>query len=90
MPPRAKKGELVVYVDRITRTDTNEKGEDIEREIPFLKGLVAPPGCRALPTQPSTLRNGSSPVGSPDTRVSYQQNLPIRSVGSLDTQCGVI
>ena len=37
---KGETGELVVYADRITRTEANEKGEEIEREIPFLKGYT--------------------------------------------------
>jgi antirestriction protein ArdC len=33
-------GSLVVYADRLIRTETNDAGEDIEREIPFLKGYT--------------------------------------------------
>ena len=33
-------GSLVVYADRITKTETDEKGEDVERSIPFLKGYT--------------------------------------------------
>ena len=40
MCARARHGELVVYADRITRTETNDKGEETEREIPFLKGYT--------------------------------------------------
>ena len=38
-----RKGEessLVVYANSFTRTETNDKGEDVEREIPFLKGYA--------------------------------------------------
>jgi len=35
---KGEAGELVVYADRITRTETDAKGEEVEREIPFLKG----------------------------------------------------
>jgi antirestriction protein ArdC len=34
---KGEHGELVVYADRITRTETSDKGEEIAREIPFLK-----------------------------------------------------
>jgi N-terminal domain of anti-restriction factor ArdC len=34
---KGEHGELVVYTNRITRTETDEKGAEIEREIPFLK-----------------------------------------------------
>ncbi len=37
---KGERGELVVYADRITRTDTDAKGDEIERSIPFLKGYT--------------------------------------------------
>jgi antirestriction protein ArdC len=37
---KGEHGELVVYADRITRTETSDKGEEIAREIPFLKGYT--------------------------------------------------
>ena len=38
---KGEHGSLVVYADKITRTETNrETGEDIEREIPFMKGYT--------------------------------------------------
>lgn len=37
---KGETGELVVYADRIRRTETNDKGEDVERQIPFLKGYI--------------------------------------------------
>ena len=38
---KGAKGSLVVYADRITRKETDEKtGDEIDREIPFLKGYT--------------------------------------------------
>ena len=37
---KGESGETVVYADRITRTEANDKGEEIKREIPFLKGYT--------------------------------------------------
>src|ERR1017187_7957347 len=37
---KGETGELVVYANTITRTETDEKGEETEREIPFLKGYT--------------------------------------------------
>ena len=37
---KGETGELVVYANSITRTKTDEKGEETEREIPFLKGYT--------------------------------------------------
>ena len=37
---KGETGELVVYADRITRAETDAKGEETEREIPFLNGYT--------------------------------------------------
>jgi antirestriction protein ArdC len=37
---KGEAGELVVYADRITRTETDAKGEETEREITFMKGYT--------------------------------------------------
>jgi len=37
---KGENGELVVYADRITRTEINDKGEELMREIPFMKGYT--------------------------------------------------
>jgi antirestriction protein ArdC len=48
---KGEHGELVVYADRITRTQTDEKGAEVEREIPFLKGYTVfnAEQCEGLP-----------------------------------------
>jgi antirestriction protein ArdC len=48
---KGETGELVVYADRISRTETNDKGEETEREIPFLKGYIVfnAEQCEGLP-----------------------------------------
>jgi len=48
---KGESGETVVYADRITRTEANDKGEEIEREIPFLKGYTVfnAAQCEGLP-----------------------------------------
>jgi antirestriction protein ArdC len=33
-------GEMVVYADRIQRTETDAKGDEVEKTIPFLKGYT--------------------------------------------------
>jgi len=35
---KGEKGSLVVYANSITRTEQDSKGQDVEREIPFMKG----------------------------------------------------
>jgi antirestriction protein ArdC len=48
---KGERGELVVYASRVTRTATNDKGEEVEREIPFLKGYTVfnAEQCEGLP-----------------------------------------
>jgi antirestriction protein ArdC len=48
---KGERGELVVYADRITRTETDTKGEETEREIPFMKGYTVfnAEQCEGLP-----------------------------------------
>jgi antirestriction protein ArdC len=37
---KGEKGSLVVYANTVTRTEQNDAGEDIDRDIPFLKGYT--------------------------------------------------
>ena len=37
---KGEHGSMVVYADRFTRTETDDHGEDVEREIPFLKAYA--------------------------------------------------
>lgn len=37
---KGEHGSLVVYADRITKTEEGENGEDVERSIPFLKSYT--------------------------------------------------
>ena len=50
---KGERGELVVYANRITRTETGDNGEETEREIPFLKGYTVfnAEQCEGLPAQ---------------------------------------
>ncbi len=53
---KGETGELVVYANRITRTETDDHGEEQEREIPFLKGYTVfnAEQCDGLPARFST------------------------------------
>ena len=37
---KSEKGSLVVYANRLTKTETTDAGEEVEREIPFLRGYT--------------------------------------------------
>jgi antirestriction protein ArdC len=53
---KGERGELVVYADRITRTETDPKGEEVEKSIPFLKGYTVfnAEQCDGLPAHYTT------------------------------------
>jgi antirestriction protein ArdC len=59
----------VVYADRITRTETNDKGEETERDIPFLKGYTVfnAEQCENLPAH--YYAKAVSPTLSPAQRI---------------------
>jgi antirestriction protein ArdC len=50
---RGETGELVVYADRIKRTEIDKHGDEYAREIPFLKGYTVfnAEQCEGLPAQ---------------------------------------
>jgi antirestriction protein ArdC len=37
---KGEKGALVVHAGTFTRTEANDKGEDVEKEIPYMKGYT--------------------------------------------------
>lgn len=37
---KGEKGSLVVYADRFKKTESDDNGNDVEREIPFMKGYT--------------------------------------------------
>jgi antirestriction protein ArdC len=48
---KGEAGELVVYANSITRTETDAKGEETDREIPYMKGYTVfnAEQCEGLP-----------------------------------------
>jgi antirestriction protein ArdC len=77
---KGEHGELVVYANRITRTETNETGEETEREIPFLKGYTvfnAEP-CEGLPAQYSA--KAELPALPPAARIERADQFSARHV----------
>jgi antirestriction protein ArdC len=67
---RGETGELVVYADRIKRTEIDARGEECEREIPFLKGYTVfnAEQCDGLPAQYSA--KAESPALTPMERLA--------------------
>jgi len=53
---KGERGELVVFASTFRRAETNDKGEEAERDIPFLKGYTVfnVDQCEGLPAQYTT------------------------------------
>lgn len=66
---KGERGELVVYANSITRTETDDKGEETERNIPFLKGYTVfnVEQCEGLPAHYSA--KAEPPALSPLQRI---------------------
>ena len=61
---KGEHGALVVYADRFNKTEANEKGEEVEHSIPFMKGYTVfnveqIEGLPAHYHQPTALRDDS-------------------------------
>jgi antirestriction protein ArdC len=37
---KGEQGSLVVFADRFAKTETNDQGEEVEREVAFMKGYT--------------------------------------------------
>jgi antirestriction protein ArdC len=66
---KGETGELIVYANSITRTETDETGAELEREIPFLKGYTVfnAEQCEGLPAHYSA--KAEAPALSPLARI---------------------
>jgi antirestriction protein ArdC len=66
---KGEHGELVVYADRITRTETDAKGQECEREISLLKGYMVfnAEQCDGLPAH--YYAKPESPTETPPQRI---------------------
>lgn len=66
---KGERGELVVYANSITRTETDDRGEETERNIPFLKGYTVfnAEQCDGLPAHFTA--KAEAPALSPVQRI---------------------
>jgi antirestriction protein ArdC len=58
---KGEHGTLVVYADRFTKTETDEKGEELERQIPFMKGYTVF-NCEQIDGLPAHFYAAASPT----------------------------
>lgn len=66
---KGQHGTQVVYANRIRRTETGDNGEDVEREIPFLKGYTVF-NCEQIDGLPSHYLAPATPPLNPDQRIA--------------------
>ena len=60
---KGEKGSLVVYADTFTKTGTDDKGEDVETTIPFMKGYTVF-NSEQVDGLPGHFYAGSTPVNA--------------------------
>jgi len=66
---KGEHGSLVVFANRIQRTETDTKGNEVEREIPFLKGYTVF-NCEQIDGLPSQYTAPAQPVLDPVQRIA--------------------
>ncbi|MCW2248055.1 antirestriction protein ArdC [Azospirillum fermentarium] len=69
---KGEAGSLVVFADRFTRTETTETGDEIEREIPFMKGYTVF-NCEQIDGLPEQYRAVAAPVPDPMKRIEQAE-----------------
>jgi antirestriction protein ArdC len=70
---KGEHGSPVVYADRITRTETNAKGEEVENEIPFMKGYTVF-NCEQIEGLPAQYYPAPSPSMPVPERIAAAEN----------------
>ena len=65
---KGEHGSLVVYADRITRTETADNGEETEHSIPFLKGYTVF-NCEQIDSLPGHFTAPAEPALDPLARI---------------------
>jgi antirestriction protein ArdC len=69
---KGEKGSLVVYANSITKTEQNDAGEDIEREIHFLKGYTVF-NCDQIEGLPAQYYVKPEPKFTPVQRIDHAE-----------------
>lgn len=70
---KGEHGELVVYANRITRTETGDQGEEIAREIPFLKGYTVF-NAKQIDNLPPHFTAPAAPTLDPVARIDHAES----------------
>ena len=75
---KGERGSLVVYADRIKRTETDDNGEELEREIPFLKGYTVF-NCEQIEGLPARFYATATPPASALERITGAESFTTRT-----------
>jgi len=65
---KGEKGSLVVYANKLTKTEKDDAGEDVEREIPFMKGYTVF-NCEQIEGLPEMYYTKPEPKLNPPQRI---------------------
>ena len=66
---KGERGSLVVYANRVTRTETNAEGVEVDHDIPFLKGYTVF-NCEQIDGLPPQYTAPAAPVLDPTQRIA--------------------
>lgn len=69
---KGETGTLVVFAGRITRTEQDEHGEDIERDIHFMKGYIVF-NAEQVGGLPSHFHTAASPTADPVQKIGHAE-----------------
>jgi antirestriction protein ArdC len=82
---KGEAGSLVVFANRVTKTETDDKGEDVEREIPVMKGYTVfnVEQIDGLPEQYRSQPRPALPVGAPVPQPHAQAEAFFAATGAV-------
>lgn len=69
---KGEQGTLVVFANSITRTETNAKGEEVDRDIPYLKGYSVF-NCEQIDGLPAHFLTPPAQVLDPVARIAHAE-----------------
>jgi len=70
---KGESGELIVYADKLVRNEENDKGEEVEQVIPFLKGYTVF-NVEQIDKLPAHYYQLGEPVLDPVQRIDYAES----------------
>jgi len=82
---KGEKGSLVVYANSITKTEANDAGEDVERDIHFMKGYTVF-NVDQIDGLPEQYRVKPEPVLNPVTRIAHADEFFARTRAEIRTR----